>query len=81
MYVFSCFIFGGALSMSEEKGKYADSNRHFCRWCHDEDGNPDTSFSIIDDDFAQFVPDFLVKYCPFCGRAIRGDEGIEPNYC
>ena len=81
MYVFSCFIFGGALSMSEEKGKYADSNRHFCRWCHDEKGNPETSFSVIDDDFAQFVPDFFVKYCPFCGRAIREGEGPELNYC
>lgn len=46
-----------------------------CPWCHDRKGNTDLRFSVIDDDFAQYVKNTLIKFCPFCGRDLKGGKG------
>lgn len=28
-------------------------------------------FSVIDDDFGQYVHPKIIKYCPFCGRELQ----------
>lgn len=43
-----------------------------CPWCKDVDFKkkfPD--WSIIDDDFAQYVPLKFINYCFKCGRKLR----------
>lgn len=39
-----------------------------CLWCTNNNGKTDLNFSVIDDDFGQYAPMWLIKYCPFCGR-------------
>ena len=45
-----------------------------CRWCYKNGGKTvlqyELEFSVFDDDFGQFVPSTLIKFCPFCGRRI-----------
>ena len=42
-----------------------------CGWCTNTRGSTDISFSIIDDDFCQYVPYKMIKFCPFCGRNLE----------
>lgn len=41
-----------------------------CAWCQDHNGKIDLDFSIIDDNFGQYVHRDLIKYCPFCGKRL-----------
>lgn len=42
-----------------------------CLWCQNRNtGTTDLSFSVIDDDFGQYVRPSMIKYCPFCGRKL-----------
>ena len=42
-----------------------------CLWCQNNKGKTDLQFSVIDDDFGKYVKDYLIKFCPFCGRDLR----------
>lgn len=44
-----------------------------CSWCADHKGRTDLNFSVIDDDFCQYVKNSMIKFCPFCGRELNGD--------
>ena len=48
-----------------------------CLWCQNKKGKTDLDFSVIDDNFGQYVPQGLIKYCPFCGRKLVADNGNE----
>lgn len=41
-----------------------------CPWCHNGDRSK-LDFSIIDDDFGQYVEPRMIKFCPFCGRELK----------
>ena len=41
-----------------------------CPWCQNHEGKTDLDFSIIDDDFGQYVHYTMINFCPFCGRAL-----------
>ena len=41
-----------------------------CLWCQNHKGETELQFSIVDDDFAQYVRNSMIKYCPFCGRKL-----------
>ena len=41
-----------------------------CWWCQNRNGKTDISFAVIDDDFGQYVPNSLIRFCPFCGREL-----------
>ena len=43
-----------------------------CPWCQNSKGKTDIDFSVIDDAFGQYVNVSLIKYCPFCGRKLKG---------
>ena len=45
-----------------------------CPWCQNHKGKTDLQFSIIDDNFAQYVRTSMINYCPFCGRNVRGEN-------
>lgn len=45
--------------------------KHICRWCQDSKSRTSLEFSIIDDDFGQYVHPSLIKFCPFCGRELK----------
>ena len=45
-----------------------------CAWCTNSRGKTDLSFSIIDDDFCQYVRYDMINFCPFCGRKVKEDE-------
>lgn len=47
------------------------SEKKRCVWCQRENGKTDLDFTIIDDSFAQPVHPNLIKFCPFCGRALQ----------
>ena len=42
-----------------------------CLWCQNNKGKTDLQFSVIDDDFGQYVKGSLINFCPFCGRDLR----------
>lgn len=42
-----------------------------CCWCTNQRGKTELSFSIIDDDFGQYVHPNIIKFCPFCGRELK----------
>ena len=42
-----------------------------CPWCHNHKGKTELQFSVIDDDFGQYVKNSMINYCPFCGRKLR----------
>ena len=42
-----------------------------CTWCHNNKGKTELQFSVIDDDFGQYVKDTMIKFCPFCGRSLE----------
>ena len=46
-----------------------------CMWCMNSKGKTDLNFSVIDDDYVQYVHLNLIKFCPFCGRKLRADNG------
>lgn len=46
-----------------------------CPWCQNKKGKTDLQFSVIDDDFAQYVKTSMIKFCPFCGRSLK--EGAD----
>ena len=46
-----------------------------CPWCRNKNGKIDLQFSVIDDDFAQYVKTSMIKFCPFCGRSLK--EGAD----
>lgn len=48
-----------------------DNTPPICPWCQDKNRKTDLSFSIVDDDFGQYVPQSKIKFCPFCGRRIN----------
>ncbi len=50
--------------------KLGETERPKCGWCQDVNGKTDISFSIIDDDFGQYVLPSQIKFCPFCGRSL-----------
>lgn len=41
-----------------------------CPWCTNANGKTDLDFSIIDDNFGQYVHQRMIKFCPFCGRRL-----------
>ena len=41
-----------------------------CPWCTNVNGKTDLDFSIIDDNFGQYVHQHMIKFCPFCGRRL-----------
>ena len=45
-----------------------------CPWCHNNKGKTDLNFSVIDDDFGQYVNHSLIKFCPFCGRKLEQED-------
>ena len=45
-----------------------------CLWCHNHKGKTELKFTIIDDDFGQYVTEKLINYCPFCGRKLREEN-------
>lgn len=50
-------------------------NEHeYCPWCQDSRGKTDLDFSILDEDFCQYVSSKLIKYCPFCGRNLSDNK-------
>ena len=51
----------------------------YCNWCQNHKGKTNLNFSIIDDDFGQYVHPKLIKYCPFCGRKIQ-EESKNDNH-
>lgn len=42
-----------------------------CSWCHNNKGKTELQFSVIDDDFGQYVKSSMIKFCPFCGRSLE----------
>ena len=46
-----------------------------CPWCQNKNGKTDIQFSVLDDDFGQWVHQKFIKYCPFCGRELKADNG------
>lgn len=42
-----------------------------CPWCHNHKGKPELQFTIIDDNFGQYVHEKLIEYCPFCSRKLK----------
>ena len=46
------------------------ADNEICLWCTDKSGKTDLDFSIIDDNFGQYVLRRMIKYCPFCGREL-----------
>lgn len=42
-----------------------------CPWCQDHKGRTRLDFSVLDDDFCQYVHTEMIKYCPFCGRKLE----------
>lgn len=46
-------------------------DKKYCPWCQDKSGKTDLGFSVLDDDFAQWVHIDLIKFCPFCGRELK----------
>lgn len=48
-----------------------------CPWHQNHKGKRDISFSVIDDDFGQYVKSSLIKYCPFCGRSLEQEAEDE----
>ena len=42
-----------------------------CPWCHNGDRKK-IEFSIIDDDFGQYVKSSMINFCPFCGKELKG---------
>lgn len=45
-----------------------------CPWCHNHKGKSELQFTIIDDNFGQYVHEKLIKYCPFCGRKLSEEN-------
>ena len=45
-----------------------------CPWCHNHKYKPELQFTIIDDNFGQYVHEKLIKYCPFCGRKLSEEN-------
>ena len=45
-----------------------------CRWCKNHKGKSELQFSVIDDDFGQYVRESMIKFCPFCGRELIRSE-------
>lgn len=48
-----------------------------CSWCRNRKGKTDLNFTVIDDDFGQYVHPKLIKYCPFCGRKIQEESKMK----
>ena len=46
-------------------------NEKSCLWCTNHKGKTDLQFTIVDDNFGQYVHPKLIKYCPFCGRELN----------
>ena len=42
-----------------------------CPWCQNKKWKTDLQFSVIDDDFGQYVKTSMIKFCPFCGRSLE----------
>ena len=51
-----------------------NENKTRCPWCTDPRGRTELGFSIIDDDFGQYVHYNMIKFCPFCGRKLIDDN-------
>ena len=51
-----------------------------CRWCTNSRGKTSLEFSVIDEDFGQYVPGSLINFCPFCGRGINDKKQKEPEW-
>jgi RNA polymerase subunit RPABC4/transcription elongation factor Spt4 len=45
-----------------------------CPWCTDHKGRTDLNFSVIDDDFCQYVKNSMINFCPFCGKKLKTKE-------
>ena len=64
----------------DENGEshHMENQSKICLWCHTQNGDElpkyKADFSIIDDDFGQYVHPNLIHYCPFCGRKFEESE-------
>lgn len=45
-----------------------------CRWCTAPSGKTELDFSVIDDELGQYVPVWMINFCPFCGRELKGND-------
>lgn len=68
-----------ALRVGVDGGKKIESGmttmpNEYCRWCQRPSGKTDIGFSVVDDDFGQYVKEPMIKFCPFCGRKLRERE-------
>lgn len=59
---------------AQNGGLLPKPKKSYCRWCQNQNGKTDIDFSVVDDDFGAFVHPAMIKYCPFCGRNIKGGE-------
>lgn len=56
---------------------YMKQRDKICSWCQKPNGKTDLDFSVVDDNFGQFVHVNSINYCPFCGRDLRSDNNAE----
>ena len=52
----------------------SSSKKSYCLWCQDHKGNTDLDFSIVDDASGAYVRINTIRYCPLCGRKLKGEE-------
>ena len=50
-----------------------------CPWCTSTNGKTDLDFSIIDDNFGQYVHQRMINFCPFCGRRLQNERNQKEN--
>ena len=66
-------IWNGDGEWDDEEVEQIDIPKPRCPWCQDDWGNTDLDFSVIDDDFGQYVRYQMINFCPFCGRSLKDD--------
>ena len=70
MAKFKEFQLNGCISMNDDER---------CPWCTNANGKTDLDFSIIDDNFGQYVHQRMIKFCPFCGRRLWNEYDQKEN--
>jgi hypothetical protein len=63
----------GHLLAQEEFGTGGLTMPDRCFWCTDPDGKTAVHFVVVKGDTV--VLPVFIKYCPFCGRKVRNDNG------
>lgn len=62
-----CFVAGRDVKRTSDSSKD-------CKWCKNHKGKSVLQFSVIDDDFGQYVRESMIKFCPFCGRKLGANN-------